>query len=88
MALRRLPLPILPAGLNIDRSWRSGMLAQTSILAHCRPGSLYLLTGTFLPLGRQHSRDPGLSSIGEVCGPMRLNPEQLAVQYYYRDLQY
>jgi hypothetical protein len=25
-----------------------------------------------LPVGRQHSRDPGLSSIGEVCGPMRL----------------
>jgi hypothetical protein len=29
-----------------------------------------------------------LSSIGEVCGPMRLNPEQLAVRYYYDDLQY
>ena len=24
-----------------------------------------------------------LSSVGEVCGPMRLNPEQLAVRYYY-----
>jgi hypothetical protein len=44
--LVHLPLPILPAGLNIDRSWRSGTLAQTFILAHCRPGSLYLLTGT------------------------------------------
>jgi hypothetical protein len=29
-----------------------------------------------------------LSSIGEVCGPMRLNPEQLADRYYYDDLQY
>jgi hypothetical protein len=29
-----------------------------------------------------------LSSIGKVCGPMRLDPEQLAVRYYYDDLQY
>jgi hypothetical protein len=27
-----------------------------------------------------------LPSIGEVCGPMRVNPEQLAVRYYCDDL--
>ena len=40
---RRLPLPILPARLNIERSWRNGRLAQSPIPARCRPGSPYLL---------------------------------------------
>jgi hypothetical protein len=58
----------------------------TPFLPDHRPTGHYLSVNAGWPTTLP--RSAVLSSIGEVCGPMRLNPEQLAVRYYYDDLQY
>jgi hypothetical protein len=55
----------------------------------CR--SVRAVNDPLLPFHLHGSRSPAiriLSSIGEVCGPMRVNPEQLAVRYYCDDLAF